>query len=74
MGFENPKNIPRSQLWEVTGRWVGSPGRRSAAAVLSWNADVEAFPWQDPPKYLLRDRHKIYGKAFEKRVTAVGQT
>jgi transposase InsO family protein len=33
---------------------------------------VEAFPWQDPPKYLLRDRDKTYGQAFKKRVSAVG--
>ena len=32
---------------------------------------VEAFPWQDPPKYLLRDRDKIYGRAFQKRVRGV---
>ena len=25
---------------------------------------VEASPWLDPPKYLLRDRDKIYGESF----------
>ena len=36
----------------------------------AWTAQqiVEAFPWQDPPKYLLRDRDKIYGPRFRKRV------
>ena len=33
---------------------------------------VDAFPWQDPPKYLLRDRDKIYGRAFQKRVAGMG--
>jgi transposase InsO family protein len=33
---------------------------------------VEAFPWADPPKYLLRDRDGIYGMAFRKRVTGLG--
>jgi transposase InsO family protein len=62
VGPENPKNIPSSELWAVTGRWFVTPDSRPA----------EAFPWQDPPKYLLRDRDKIYGQAFKKRVSAVG--
>ena len=33
-------------------------------------ANRGGLPWQDPPKYLLRDRDKIYGKAFRKRVSA----
>jgi putative transposase len=33
---------------------------------------VEAFPWVDPPKYLLRDRDEIYGGRFRQRVTGVG--
>jgi hypothetical protein len=135
VGPEVPKNIPSSQLWEVTGRWAVSPDDRPAAAALSWSVDiavpliqllqdlfrsrlsvqikilpfrhqlavyqrmakrppirladrilwaclsrrwsrwrVEAFPWQDPPKYLLRDRDETYGTAFKKRVTAVGFT
>lgn len=39
-----------------------------------WTAQqiVEAFPWQDPVRYLLCDRDKIYGQAFRKRVTGIG--
>jgi hypothetical protein len=39
-----------------------------------WTAQqmVEAFPWEDPPKYLLRDRDKIYGESFRARVTGMG--
>ena len=33
---------------------------------------VEAFPWQAPPKYLLRDRDAIYGNRFRKRVRSLG--
>ena len=33
---------------------------------------VEAFPWEDPPKYLLRDRDTIYGESFRARVTGMG--
>ena len=39
-----------------------------------WTAQqvVEAFPWTDPPKYLLRDRDKIYGEPFRSRVRGMG--
>ncbi|MBM3318784.1 MAG: transposase [Candidatus Eisenbacteria bacterium] len=33
---------------------------------------VEAFPWVDPPKYLLRDRDGIYAHAFSRRVRSLG--
>jgi transposase InsO family protein len=33
---------------------------------------VEAFPWEPPPKYLLRDRDAIYGSHFRKRVRSLG--
>jgi putative transposase len=33
---------------------------------------VEAFPWVKPPKYLLRDRDKIYGTRFRHRVENMG--
>ena len=39
-----------------------------------WTAQqmVEAFPYVDPPRFLLRDRDHIYGPAFNQRVTALG--
>ncbi|MCK4413723.1 MAG: hypothetical protein KAY32_09275 [Candidatus Eisenbacteria sp.] len=30
---------------------------------------VEAFPWEEPPRYLLRDRDGICGEYFRRRVT-----
>ena len=33
---------------------------------------VNAFPFQTPPKYLLRDRDSIYGAVFTQRVRALG--
>ena len=33
---------------------------------------VEAFPWDDAPRYLLRDRDGIYGAGFRKRVHGLG--
>ena len=39
-----------------------------------WTAQqlVEAFPWESPPKYLLRDRDAVYGNRFRKRVRGLG--
>ncbi len=33
---------------------------------------VEAFPYDTAPKYLLRDRDKVYGDYFQKRVENMG--
>ena len=33
---------------------------------------VEAFPWIEAPRYLLRDRDRIYGAAFRQRARNVG--
>ena len=32
----------------------------------------EAFPWESTPQYLLRDRDRIFGKAFVDQVNAMG--
>ncbi len=39
-----------------------------------WTAQqmVEAFPWVSPPRYLLRDRDRVYGSQFRKRVCGLG--
>jgi len=36
----------------------------------SWTAQqiIEAFPWDSAPRYLLRDRDKIYGSSFQLRI------
>ncbi len=33
---------------------------------------LEAFPWDSPPRYLLRDRDGIYGEKFHEAVTWLG--
>ena len=40
----------------------------------AWTAQqiVEAFPWDSAPRYLLRDRDRIYGPSFKRRVVALG--
>ncbi len=39
-----------------------------------WTAQqiTEAFPWDEAPRFLIRDRHRTYGQAFRDRVTAMG--
>jgi putative transposase len=41
-----------------------------------WTAQqvVQAFPWDEAPPYLLRDRDRIYGTAFRQRVRNLGIT
>jgi hypothetical protein len=33
---------------------------------------VEAFPWDESPRYLLRDRDGVYGSLFRQRVKNLG--
>ena len=33
---------------------------------------TEAFPWHEAPRYLIRDRDKIYGAAVTRRLRAMG--
>ena len=35
-------------------------------------AIVEAFPWNEAPRYLIRDRDAIYGDAVSRRLRAMG--
>ena len=39
-----------------------------------WTAQqvIEAFPWNEAPRYLLRDRDSIYGASFRQRVCNMG--
>jgi transposase InsO family protein len=39
-----------------------------------WTAQqmVEAFPWDEAPRYLLRDRDKVYDTRFRRRVRSLG--
>jgi len=46
----------------------------TANPTAEWTAQqlVEAFPWENPPRFLLRDRDSIYGEAFQERVENMG--
>ena len=36
------------------------------------SAGQEAFPWDDAPTYLIRDRDRVYGAVFRRRLQAMG--
>jgi putative transposase len=40
----------------------------------TWTAPqvVDAFPWDEAPRYLLHDRDRIYGASFRQRVQHMG--
>jgi putative transposase len=40
----------------------------------AWTAQqvVDAFPWDEAPRYLLRDRDRVYGASFRRRVRNMG--
>ena len=44
------------------------------APVEQWTTQqiVEAFPWDEVPKYLIRDRDAIYGESFRRRIKHMG--
>ena len=46
----------------------------TAHPTAAWTAQqmVEAFPFDSAPKYLLRDRDRIYGDEFRKQVKLLG--
>ena len=47
---------------------------RTEAPSARWTGQqlVNAFPYESAPKYLIRDRDRIYGLAFVRRVHAIG--
>jgi len=46
----------------------------TAHPTAEWTAQqvIEAFPWHTAPRFLLRDRDRIYGAGFRKRVAPLG--
>ena len=46
----------------------------TAHPTAEWTAQQlrEAFPWDSPPRYLLRDRDRIFGHDFVEQVKAMG--
>ena len=62
--------IKRSQ----NGFCQGEPGAVTTSPSARWTAQqvVEAFPYESSPRFLLRDRDKIFGSTFVRRVESMG--
>ena len=74
--------VPTVTFRVLFGFVVLSPDRRRAAhfnitehptALWTGQQIVEAFPDEMSPRYLLRDRDKIYGDSFRERVEGMGE-
>jgi hypothetical protein len=63
-----------ARFWEAHDRRRVLHFNVTSNPTAEWTAQqiVEAFPWELSVKYLLRDRDKIYGEAFQKRVRNMG--
>src|SRR4051812_35309725 len=50
--------------------WLGVTAHPTA----EWIARqvTEAVGWEDAPQYLIRDRDRVYGEAFTRRIRAMG--
>ena len=77
---KRPKIKPTDRiLWPLISKlWPGwkdalyfvKPATITEHPTAKWTTQqiVEAFPWEIAPRYLLRDRDKIYGSFFQDRV------
>src|SRR5450755_1243075 len=70
--------VSRATAWRtlvpvVAGRVSPSRGQLGAATA-EWVARqiTEAFPWDEAPHYLVRDRDRIYGSVVTRRLRAMG--
>jgi transposase InsO family protein len=63
---------PSSELLDRTRRilWLGVTAHPTA----EWIGQqvTEACGWESAPQYLVRDRDRVYGEAFTRRVRAMG--
>ena len=57
----------------VSFRWhCDRDEERQSITVVPGNPDREAFPWDSAPRFLLRDRDRIFGSGFTKQVEEFG--
>ena len=67
--------VGASQLLLIDGGPASSPGK-SLHPTTAWAAQqvVEAFPFDEAPRFLLHDRDAIFGEGFRRRVRGLGIT
>ena len=79
-GRQNPVGLARQEVGRLAGNTCVREARdrhRMATEAFSEPLDeaqqiIEAFPWDEAPRYLLRDRDGIYGREFRDRVHNMG--
>src|SRR5215471_9797666 len=76
----SPRRKPGAFSFRITsGPWYRSTSSRCRRSIFRfytcfWTAQQlrEAFPFDHAPKYLLRDRDRIFGAEFSKQVASLG--
>jgi transposase InsO family protein len=53
-------------------KFTSNPSLISRAAVAARETNTEAFPWNEAPRYMIRDRDRIYGSVVTRRLRAMG--
>src|SRR5262249_9524000 len=72
-----PSALSSSTFWSLSG-WLGERElvwfNVTAHPTAEWIAQqlTEAFPWNEVPRFLIRDRDGIYGAAVPRRLRAMG--
>ena len=64
-------SMPSSLSGWTTDSWSGSTSQKSDGG-LDRAQLTEAFPWDGAPRYLIRDRDRIYGAVVMRRIRAMG--
>ena len=50
--------------------WINVTSRPTAEWII--RQITEAFPWDEAPRYLIRDRDQVYGTAVRRRLRTMG--
>ena len=60
--------------WSSVICWPPPPIQEAHWGAAEWVARqiTEAFPWNEAPRYLVRDRDRIYGSVVKRRLRAMG--
>lgn len=59
--------LSHERRWIVHNNVTQHPAEQWAA-----HQALEAFPWEEAPRYLIRDRDAVYGEWFRRRVKHMG--
>ena len=65
-------SMPSSSFAWTVATWSGSASQRTRRPNGSYVSLTEAFPWDEGPRHLIRDRDRAYGAAIVRRVRAMG--